>query len=95
MYIKRPASQQMEQNEVRTFLILIFIVALLGEHCNFDRLREEKPGAWFFGWLRLFFLFTVCLGLALAKDIDAISNVSAFIRCCEDTQADEDAGIDH
>ncbi|KXN83113.1 Protein rad9 [Leucoagaricus sp. SymC.cos] len=39
--IKRPVSNQMSQNDVRALLVLVFIVALLGEHCNFDRLRTE------------------------------------------------------
>jgi cohesin loading factor subunit SCC2 len=30
--------------ENRTLSILIFIVALLGEHCDFDRLRDDHPG---------------------------------------------------
>ena len=30
--------------ETRTLSILIFIVSLLGEHCDFDHLRVERPG---------------------------------------------------
>ena len=41
---RRPASKQLAPNEVKAMLILIFIVALLGEHCNFDRLRLEHSG---------------------------------------------------
>jgi len=44
--INRPATSQMETNDIRTLLIVIFIVALLGEHCNFDRLRTEVEGAY-------------------------------------------------
>jgi len=36
----------MEPNDIRTLLIVIFIVALLGEYCNFDRLRTEVEGAY-------------------------------------------------
>ncbi len=43
--IKRPATNNMDHNEVRTLSILIFIVDLLGEHCDFDRLRAENTGA--------------------------------------------------
>jgi cohesin loading factor subunit SCC2 len=32
----------MNPQEVRNLSILIFIVALLGEHCDFDRLRVEN-----------------------------------------------------
>ncbi|KAG2115459.1 hypothetical protein DEU56DRAFT_932992 [Suillus clintonianus] len=41
--IARPASYQMTAVENRTLSILIFIVALLGEHCDFDRLRDDHP----------------------------------------------------
>ncbi|KAG0704778.1 hypothetical protein DFH29DRAFT_981273 [Suillus ampliporus] len=41
--IARPVSYQMTAVENRTLSILIFIVALLGEHCDFDRLRDEHP----------------------------------------------------
>ncbi|KAJ3560203.1 hypothetical protein NP233_g10992 [Leucocoprinus birnbaumii] len=40
-HIKRTEASQMGPNEVRALLVLIYIVALLGEHCNFDRLRNE------------------------------------------------------
>ncbi|KAF9457433.1 hypothetical protein BDZ94DRAFT_1326256 [Collybia nuda] len=40
--IKRPASQAMGANDVRTLSILMFIVSLLGENCNFDDLRKEN-----------------------------------------------------
>ncbi|KAF5374102.1 hypothetical protein D9615_008832 [Tricholomella constricta] len=39
--IKRPLSREMAANEVRALSILIFIVALLGEHCNFDDVRRD------------------------------------------------------
>lgn len=42
--IARPATQSMSANEVRALSILIFIVSLLGEHCDFDRLRTENTG---------------------------------------------------
>lgn len=41
--IVRPSSHQMTAVENRTLSILIFIVALLGEHCDFDRLRDDYP----------------------------------------------------
>ncbi|KAG2365159.1 hypothetical protein BDR07DRAFT_1607621 [Suillus spraguei] len=41
--IARPSSSQMTAVENRTLSILIFIVALLGEHCDFDRLRDDHP----------------------------------------------------
>jgi len=44
--INRPATSQMGPNDIRTLLILIFIVALLGEYCNFDRLRTEVEGVY-------------------------------------------------
>ncbi|KAG5653655.1 hypothetical protein H0H81_011615 [Sphagnurus paluster] len=40
--IRRPLSKDMTSNEVRTLSILIFIVALLGEHCNFDNIRKDR-----------------------------------------------------
>lgn len=42
--ITRPVSNKMTAVENRTLSILIFIVALLAEHCDFDRLRDENPG---------------------------------------------------
>ncbi|PPQ86325.1 hypothetical protein CVT25_005626 [Psilocybe cyanescens] len=41
--IKRPAAQELSPNETRALVILIFIVALLAENCNFDTLRKENP----------------------------------------------------
>ncbi|KIK26649.1 hypothetical protein PISMIDRAFT_94435 [Pisolithus microcarpus 441] len=35
-------SEAMTPVEIRTLSILIFIVALLGEHCDFDKLRAER-----------------------------------------------------
>ncbi|KAI6042629.1 sister chromatid cohesion C-terminus-domain-containing protein [Pisolithus marmoratus] len=35
-------TETMTQVEIRTLSILIFIVALLGEHCDFDKLRAER-----------------------------------------------------
>src|ERR1700729_144586 len=43
--LARPATQKMTPVEARTLSILIFIVSLLSEHCNFDRLRLENDGA--------------------------------------------------
>jgi len=43
--VKRPASQEMNPAEIRALIILIFIVSLLAENCNFDTLRKENPGA--------------------------------------------------
>ncbi|KJA17973.1 hypothetical protein HYPSUDRAFT_205707 [Hypholoma sublateritium FD-334 SS-4] len=41
--IKRPATQEIGANEIRALIILIFIVSLLAENCNFDNLRNENP----------------------------------------------------
>ncbi|KAH7925870.1 hypothetical protein BV22DRAFT_1088167 [Leucogyrophana mollusca] len=40
--LARPNAEKMTAVEVRTLSILIFIVSLLGEHCDFDRLRDER-----------------------------------------------------
>ena len=45
--IKRPDSQAMTPPEAKALSILIFIVSLLGENCNFDSLRKDHPGNWF------------------------------------------------
>jgi cohesin loading factor subunit SCC2 len=42
--IKRPSSKAMDAKETWMLSILIFIVSLLGEHCNFDHLRREHLG---------------------------------------------------
>jgi cohesin loading factor subunit SCC2 len=36
--------KQMTPSDLRTLSILIFIISLLVEHCNFDRLRTEQSG---------------------------------------------------
>ena len=41
--IKRPTTQELGQNDLRALVMLIFIVALLAENCNFDNLRQEHP----------------------------------------------------
>jgi hypothetical protein len=38
------SSEMMTAVETRTLSILIFIVSLLGEHCDFDHLRVQRPG---------------------------------------------------
>ena len=40
--LKRPSTQELGQNDVRALVMLIFIVALLAENCNFDDLRKEQ-----------------------------------------------------
>ena len=44
--IKRPDSQTMTPAEAKALSILIFIVSLLGENCNFDNLRKDHSGSW-------------------------------------------------
>jgi len=34
--------QQSAPADIRPMLMLIFIVSLLGEHCSFDKLRDER-----------------------------------------------------
>ncbi|PPR07277.1 hypothetical protein CVT26_012437 [Gymnopilus dilepis] len=41
--LRRPASQELSANDVRALLVLIFIVALLAENCNYDALRRDNP----------------------------------------------------
>lgn len=41
--LKNPSSQELGLNDVRALIMLIFIVALLAENCNFDDLRKEHP----------------------------------------------------
>jgi hypothetical protein len=43
----RSAAQkvQMTPTDLRTLSILIFIISLLVEHCDFDRLRTEQVGS--------------------------------------------------
>ncbi|KAF4581480.1 Sister chromatid cohesion protein 2 [Pleurotus pulmonarius] len=41
--IQRPSDKLVTPNEAKAQSVLIFIVSLLGEHCNFDRLRESNP----------------------------------------------------
>lgn len=43
------SSESMSAVETRTLSILIFIVSLLGEHCDFDHLRLERPGEYNIG----------------------------------------------
>ncbi|KAJ8463322.1 hypothetical protein ONZ45_g17624 [Pleurotus djamor] len=41
--IRRPNNKPLAPNDQKTLSVLISIVALLGEHCNFDQLRVEDP----------------------------------------------------
>ncbi|KAF7422876.1 Sister chromatid cohesion protein 2 [Pleurotus ostreatus] len=41
--IQQPSDKPVTPNEAKAQSVLIFIVSLLGEHCNFDRLRESNP----------------------------------------------------
>ncbi|KZT19995.1 ARM repeat-containing protein [Neolentinus lepideus HHB14362 ss-1] len=41
-HIVRPPSKPMTPVEARALNILVFLVALLGEHCDFDRVRTEN-----------------------------------------------------
>lgn len=41
--LRRPASQELSQNDIRALLVLIFIVALLAENCKYDALRRDNP----------------------------------------------------
>lgn len=73
--IARPSTLVMNPQEVRALSILIFIVALLGEHCDFDLLRVENNSNPTFcpletGPLTYFLIF-----IALAADLDAIAKV--------------------
>ncbi|KAF8879492.1 hypothetical protein BD779DRAFT_1551796 [Infundibulicybe gibba] len=42
--IKRPNAQTMSVQETRALSILIFIISLLAENCDFDQLRHENAG---------------------------------------------------
>jgi len=71
--IKRPASQELTANDVRTLIALVNIVSLLAENCNFDTLRKEHSstctdsitGRW-----------TLILCIDLAPDLNNVSQVS-------------------
>ncbi|KAJ7134305.1 hypothetical protein C8R44DRAFT_770123 [Mycena epipterygia] len=41
--IKRAATGPLPANDIRTLSILIVIIALLGEHCDFERIRKDTP----------------------------------------------------
>jgi cohesin loading factor subunit SCC2 len=41
--IKRAVAGQLSAPDIRTLGILIVIIALLGEHCDFGRIRKESP----------------------------------------------------
>ena len=45
--IRRPKSKSMEPNDVRALLLVVFIAALLVEHCDFDRIRSENESECF------------------------------------------------
>jgi hypothetical protein len=44
--IVKPATQPLNPPEIKALSILIFIASLLGEYCDFDQVRHEKPGKW-------------------------------------------------
>lgn len=41
--IQRPTTQAIAPNEVKALSILIFIVCLLAEHCDFNSIRDSHP----------------------------------------------------
>ncbi|KAJ7164731.1 hypothetical protein C8R43DRAFT_1061973 [Mycena crocata] len=41
--IERAAARKMTANDLRALAVLIVIIALLGEHCDFERIRKENP----------------------------------------------------
>ena len=73
-FLQAPATKELTPNELRALLVLILIVSLLGENCNFDRLRQENscayPTTCFIEVLSSCNIFA-----ALAPDIDSISKV--------------------
>ena len=42
--INKPANHTMPANEAKALSVLIFIISLLAEHCNFDRVKTDVPG---------------------------------------------------
>jgi cohesin loading factor subunit SCC2 len=42
--ITKPVEKAMAAQEYKTLSVLIFIVSLLVEHCDFDKLRSDNPG---------------------------------------------------
>lgn len=42
--IKRVTAGPLPANDIRTISILIVIIALLGEHCDFERVRRDCAG---------------------------------------------------
>lgn len=75
--IARPVAQQMTPIEARTLSILIFIVSLLGEHCNFDRLRLENAGKQY-NFMEIHFMADT-YPAAFAADLNLVSKV---LLCC-------------
>lgn len=40
--IKRPATSEMTNQEILSLTIIIYIVSLIGEYCDFDKLRSTN-----------------------------------------------------
>ena len=62
----------MNPAEIRALIILIFIVSLLAENCNFDTLRKENPSV-FIPINSLTFL--TGYNLELTSDLNNVSQV--------------------
>lgn len=60
--------------ESRALSILIFIVSLLGEYCDFDRLRDENDCMFMF--MSPDFTRTLTAYTAIAADLNTITQVS-------------------
>lgn len=83
-FIGRPKSAALGPQDIRALTMVVYIVALLGEHCNFEQVRAEHPGGSY---------QVCCLIVAinvvfseLASDFNAISQVSCTIPlrlCCK------------
>jgi hypothetical protein len=88
--IARPSAQVMTPADVKALSILIFIVALLGEHCDFERLRVENSGA----PIPQFLPILLTHFLVLAAELDRITHVSPF-PCFDESVQQQSPGFRH
>lgn len=71
--LQKPANQNLSPTEARAVSILIFIAALLCEHCDFNKLRIEQESQHFV--IHVLLTRAEVMHTALRSEIDSITKV--------------------
>lgn len=69
--IKRSAADPLPPADIRSLYFVIVITSLLGEHCDFERVRQDVPGM--SACIQLVMIFVSMHPQAVTADLEAIS----------------------